>query len=281
MLQRKFVGRETELNLIQRELVNVQQDNSSRLINIYGIQGIGKTLLLEEIKLKYHGSGDTIVTSVDFDSGYTTIRRIRDQIAHQIGDTSFDSYFRASEAEKDAEIQQDRFPALFGFAREESTKEFTKCFNNLTNSKSFILSFDTCEKIIDTSLFEPFLSWLTGLDQTLVVLAGYRNHEIQDRLAIRFGSDIVLNYHLDAFKNEDFLQFLQEFPVFNELSNDHIQSLEYLTDKKPLLIHLSALWLDQHLELPKLIKIPLNSKCICFSFSVTFTRHSFSPVSVL
>ena len=173
-------GREHEIKLV------CQEDLSSRIINIYGEAGIGKTKLLRESKKELEGRYQASVFYVDLESASKSSGNLASRILESL-----------------ISQRKGNYDALFSQKLEEIASKLVAELNQLAENKRVVIMLDTTEVIQDDM---DFWSWMENnlvsplavYEKVLLIFAGrvpvpWRRYEV--RRTVKTVKLAPLEYH--------------------------------------------------------------------------------------
>lgn len=174
-----FIGRQDEIN----EIVEIARDISiAKVIFVSGDGGIGKTRLLQEIAIHFSQVPHTLVLDVfDLDDDrYKQPGNIGFAIANSLGAESFEKYFYASNALREAEMKR-ASQNIIKQKADEVNSSFTSCFNNVSTDQRVIIRIDTLDTLSDTNTLDYIFYIASGLKNVLILAAGRNANLLYDK----------------------------------------------------------------------------------------------------
>ena len=247
-----FIGRNRELAKIDRQ---VGRWGTTKVVNIAGSGGIGKTAILKKIKEQYHSNPAILVTEViDFSH---TVHRSETWILGQIiavARREFPIYKK-----KMHKMQSASEPLIRLQYENELVDAFVEDFNKIATQHRFVLLFDTLELIQDSPLFVYILELVKRLNNTVLLLAGRRNDHEDFALELNriFKKSQVINIKLEGFDEKEAFQYFEETitPHLKSIRPNVKKNIFFLSDGKPIKLALSLDWLDRGISImPEVMK---------------------------
>jgi len=252
---KEFLGRENELEIIQRSIESPQND----IVFVMGAGGIGKTRFLQRIQEIYNDENHYIIPNIiDYDDYMLDFEKIiKDEIINTVGREYFEKYLN--------EIANKEENVRIAYHRKKDIQEkFAEGFNNGIGNKKFILLIDTLEKVTSQDFWTRFIGDLEGLNNIVIVLSGREKHEgknITRKESFQYLGEVITKYFSSKNKNEILKNFdihsllLRSFNekmireyfqikskllgiIDNISNNDAFDCIEILTNGKPIMIDL-------------------------------------------
>ncbi len=244
-----FVGREQHIRQFM-ELLN-SKPGSPYILNLRGPGGIGKTKILQKIieicneeKISHTGIIDFYGTEINSRITETAHRIVNSIEKSKTEEELFEEYYKFRKkfsAEQKHILEQDLL-YQFILALSKWTEICVKEGNR------FVIIFDTFEAI-KYSVVENYLlnDWLPKLTEAVIVISGR-----QEKGDIRFSEDVsqfVIDSPVDVFSKDESIDYLKERKVFEAIKEDGVTDKIFeLTEKKPMLLALSADWIINYAD---------------------------------
>jgi tetratricopeptide (TPR) repeat protein len=243
-----LVRRESQLRLVD-ELVSKKGELC--VLGVQGEGGIGKTVLLQEVRRTYAKRRGFLVSEVlDFDESENWVHEVLSvRVAKVLGETAFKRYIdevneyhrlRAEGAPFETVEEKDR----------ELRNTFVECYNDMAAESRVILLLDTVEIIQNTEAFTYWLQLLPQLENSVVILAGRETNELKLFLeADEFALVEVRFETLTGFSREETDRFFEADDYGREVDEDTREKTWLLADGRPILIALALKWLEREVSL--------------------------------
>lgn len=248
-----FLGREKQLKEIRKY---VEKSNHRYLISIQGRGGVGKTYLLRKIGDEYAGQEEFLCFPiVDFSQNKTrTEDWLMDFVAgHAPG--AFDQYYKISQTL----LGQGQVDLVGVFSQTDLREVFLADFMQLEQKIRCIFLLDTLELIQDTLLLDFLLKLVNRAQNSIFVLAGRRNFELEDRFQGTVGPGSVVFITLAGFDELDAMHYIQRHPVGADLNEDEKYALYLLAEEGvPIKLALALDWLSRGLVMHTLVEHPVD-----------------------
>ena len=269
------VGRKTEERII-RQAIN--DDGDSHILHLVGSGGIGKTMLLEEVKRWCPRS----VVCPDIIDLYTenTNSRVESAIVSALGKKHFQRYRDGRKRFEGRLVNWD--PEQLTRERQKLTSIFVKDLNAYAKTKRVILRFDTVETIQyeraeieqaygiqppDVELKTWLLRVIPKLRNTVTILAGREHPELSESLKEALGKRLEL-IELKELDEEGTLEYLREMEreagkrldmqgvakVLSQFPEPQRRVIHIYTNGHPILLALFIDWLIQEQDVPDAFK---------------------------
>jgi tetratricopeptide (TPR) repeat protein len=257
---RNFIGRETELQLVERLVSSI---SSTHILFFDGDGGVGKTYLLQEIQLKeveFAGKENqalSISELIECDQiEIHTALGLEEAVIKSLPE-QFQSHFtlfynmRAVYFEsRDKGLADENLQLL----RDQCRRIFSEQLNVITESYRLVILIDTLEAIQDTEAWREFCTLsMVNTKNTLFVLAGRRCEPVANELR-ELNSQTPNQYEvhinsLGGFVEEEAAEYWASLPG-QEVPDDIRKKVTYLSQGRPILLLLSRTWLDEDIPLP-------------------------------
>ena len=249
-----LVRREPQLRLID-ELVSKRGE--SCILGIQGEGGIGKTILLQQVRGTYAKRPGFLVSEVlDFDESENWIHEVLSvRVAKGLRENAFKQYMdevneyhrlRAEDAPPETVEEKDR----------ELRSTFVKCYNDMAAESRVILLLDTVEIIQDTEAFTYWLQLLPQLENSVVILAGREINELKTALEKDEFAHVDVHFEtLTGFSREETDRFFEADDYGREVDEETREKIWLLADSRPVLMALALDWLEREVSLEQFLRM--------------------------
>lgn len=214
----KFTDRKKQLNLLVTTIVN-----GSRIINVYGKKGIGKSYFLKYFSdLVNKKISKKEITS----SKYYELKNIRKQIKK-----SYVIYYELNEYTKESEIISDFTSTFANRFSKNPYKSFKNIIRNLFYYKKIIIIFDNITNECLENAVESIINSLLPYSKKLVFVVGSIDYLTFPKLN---GSKIKIQ--VDEFGKSE----IEEYSINcgNQLTEDNLNSIINVSNGLPILVDL-------------------------------------------
>ena len=256
-----FTGRQDVLNEIYPL---VEDQGGQNIICIEASGGIGKTRLLEEIALKYHGIGEQkkllSIEIIDFDDqSFLSPKQTGRKIARILGEEEFSTYFKAQQQYRQMTI------AGVGLDELEQVRQnvritFEECFNRITENTRILLSFDTTDHLEEGKGMWREFATIAHLRNVCVLVSGRNARKIGSWLKAHGTTAQVHRIQLLPLNEKESRFYLEA-----KQRSRHVPMSTEITDKiiilsagKPILLDLAVEWLCRNIPLEWLYNVPVS-----------------------
>ncbi len=232
-----------------------------------GVGGMGKTTLLRSLHARYCGEANFRTSSIlDFDNlRFHIVQNVLEQIATDIQTQASPHASLLASPFVDFWAASERLHALpdegAGSLRQEDQEAETRAafvagFAQAATGVTVMLFFDTVEKIQDMAQWQDLLAVLVQLDNCIVMLAGRRNVEVQERLCALLGGrgsvQLIALEGLDASAALAYFSRTRRGAYLEREDPKQAQWVCELCGGRPILLDLAVDWLsrDAGLSIP-------------------------------
>lgn len=231
---------------------------------IHAEGGIGKTRLLEEVRVRYRsptGSRNiTVIDILDFDDNDLHILQNVGRRIATIDEHIFQAYTTGLLDWRKMEmsgISSDRLKD----ERQRVTKLFVECFNTLSHESRMVLLLDTTEHIIGTDFWDYLADMANQLTNVVILVAGRNTKDIYERLSrMPDPADVLEIEYLKPLGEEDRKAYLEakKQSIAISLEPDLAEKLLFLTEGRPILLDLAVEWRAHGISLDWVLDVNVN-----------------------
>jgi ABC-type sugar transport system substrate-binding protein/tetratricopeptide (TPR) repeat protein len=132
-------------------------------------------------------------------------------------------------------------PRAVDMQRQEIAKAFAECFNHVTDEQRVVIFIDTADALKDDSIWTEMLSYISALENCVIVVAGRTARHVYEILELKLSDKDLHLIQLKHFSDEDSLAYLnKKLELLNIYEEPGVvEKLLFLADGLPILIDLS------------------------------------------
>ena len=256
-----FIGRIDELEIISKGL----QIRESNIIYILGEGGVGKTRLVQEVRIKTEMQDSFLVTqTLDFDDQSNRMfDNFELRLAEEVKRKGFnlDAY---SNALRDLRKMEKANVSPDGLVsqKEQARLILVNILNQISSEKRIVFILDTVEKSESGIFWATLVDFLARIKNFTCILAGRRqvSFNLREVLEEKF-VDRVIYLELQPLKPEDSIRYLEEKQesAHTNIDKSLVQKLLYLTGGRPILIDLAVEYVARGISLDWLLEEDLDT----------------------
>lgn len=258
-------------------------DQLTHVFNIVGDGGTGKTVILRQIGEKL-GSKDGTDSHYPwsgildlFHSEINTNSGLEEFLSRSFGNENEFARYHTERKEFLARRQAGETGKELEQERVKLSSTFVECMNTVTSKGRIVIGLDTTERVqyeIDeiqklcqlegesSSVKEWLLGQLSQWKNCVVILAGRKNKELNNRLAEELAKHQNVKYHpinLTGFDEDETLEYFSaqeiDHPIINQYDNKFRKQLWKVSKGKPIRLDLAIYITEQELGLDEFSRI--------------------------